>query len=153
MTDGTYEGCYYGKQHHEEDIEYVLQRAVDVGCIKVMITGSDLQVSKKAIDLAARYPDKCYATVGVHPCSAKSFDSHTGGPSQLLQELEDLVVEGKKRGLVTAFGEIGLDYDRLMLTEKPQQLKYFEAQLDLAVKVQLPLFLHSRAAHDDFESF
>jgi TatD DNase family protein len=50
-----------------------------------------------------------------------------------------------------AFGEIGLDYDRLFLSPKDKQLKYFEAQLDLAVEVQLPLFLHSRAAGEDFE--
>ena len=50
-----------------------------------------------------------------------------------------------------AFGEIGLDYDRLFLTGKEQQLKYFEAQLEIAVEVQLPLFLHSRAASEDFE--
>lgn len=46
---------------------------------------------------------------------------------------------------------IGLDYDRLYLTPKDQQLKYFEAQLSIAVEVQLPLFLHSRAAAEDFE--
>jgi len=151
LTDDTYRGHYYGKQHHEEDIEHVLQRAVDVGCLKFMVTGSDLAESRKAIGLAERYPGKCYATVGVHPCSAKTFDKHPGGPSHLLQEIEELALQGKQKGLVTAFGEIGLDYDRLMLTGKEQQLKYFEAQLDLAVKVQLPLFLHSRAAHDDFE--
>jgi len=50
-----------------------------------------------------------------------------------------------------AFGEIGLDYDRLFLTAKEPQLKYFEAQLDIAIDVQLPLFLHSRAASEDFE--
>lgn len=44
-----------------------------------------------------------------------------------------------------------MDYDRLFLSEKEQQLKYFEAQLDVAVEVQLPLFLHSRAASEDFE--
>ena len=80
-----------------------------------------------------------------------SFDTHPGGPSALLQELETLALESKAAGLATAFGEFGLDYDRLYLTDKPQQLKYFEAQLDIAVRVQLPLFLHSRAAHEDFE--
>lgn len=117
-----------------------------------MVTGSDLKESKKAISLAEKHPGICYATVGVHPCSAKTFDSHPGGASQLLQELEDLAIDAKQRGFVTAFGEIGLDYDRLMLTGKEQQLKYFEAQLEIAVKVQLPLFLHSRAAGEDFES-
>lgn len=93
----------------------------------------------------------CYATVGVHPCSAHSFDAHPGGPSGLLQELESLALTSKKSGTVTAFGEIGLDYDRLFLCPKEQQLKFFECQLDLAIKVQLPLFLHSRAAGADFE--
>jgi TatD DNase family protein len=68
----------------------------------------------------------------------------------MLKQLEDVAVQAKKAGTAVAFGEIGLDYDRLMLTEKSPQLKYFEAQLDLAVKLQLPLFLHSRAAGEDF---
>ena len=151
LTDSTFAGEYYGKQHHEDDTEHVIQRAVNVGCLKFMVTGSDLEESKKAIALAERYPGRCYATVGVHPCQAKSFDECPGGPTVLLQELETLAIEAKGRGLAMAFGEIGLDYDRLHFASKEQQLKYFEAQLDLAVKVQLPLFLHSRAAAEDFE--
>jgi TatD DNase family protein len=61
------------------------------------------------------------------------------------------VRESQAAGYTVAFGEIGLDYDRLFLTGKEQQLKYFEQQLDLAVELQLPLFLHSRAAAEDFE--
>ena len=151
LSDPTYRGNYHGKQVHEDDTKYVLQRAVDSGCIKFMVTGSDLAESKRAITLAEEHRGLCYATVGVHPCSSKSFDTYTGGPSKLLNDLEELALEGKTRGVVTAFGEIGLDYDRLYLTEKDQQLRYFEAQLELAVKVQLPLFLHSRAAGEDFE--
>ena len=116
-----------------------------------MVTGSNLEESKKAIALAEQYPGRCYATVGVHPCHATSFDEHPGGPTVLLQELETLAMNAKNRGLATAFGEIGLDYDRLHFAGKEPQLKYFEAQLDIAVKVQLPLFLHSRAAGRDFE--
>lgn len=151
LSDPTFHGVYHGKRAHEDDVEHVLQRAVDAGCVKMMVTGSDLEESKKAIKLAEEHPGLCYATIGVHPCSAKAFDTHPGGPSKLLQELETMAVEAENRGLMAAFGEIGLDYDRLFLTEKDQQLKYFEAQLEIAVKVQLPLFLHSRAASADFE--
>lgn len=113
--------------------------------------------------LRVRYPSNsrylsipggiCYATIGVHPCSAKTFDTYPGGPSALLEELEILALESQQSTphAVAAFGEIGLDYDRLFLCPKDQQLKYFEAQLDLAIKIQLPLFLHSRAASADFE--
>jgi len=54
-------------------------------------------------------------------------------------------------GLV-AFGEFGLDYDRLHYCSRLIQLHSFDAQLKLAasLKPQLPLFLHSRAAHSDF---
>ena len=57
----------------------------------------------------------------------------------------------RKSGLAAAFGEIGLDYDRLHFADKELQLRYFDAQLDVAERVQLPLFLHSRAASEDFE--
>lgn len=59
-------------------------------------------------------------------------------------------MKSRNSGHTVAFGEIGLDYDRLSLTAKEQQLKYFELQLDLATELQLPLFLHMRAACDDF---
>lgn len=69
----------------------------------------------------------------------------------MLDEIKTLALESKNAGHAVAFGEIGLDYDRLFLSAKEPQLKYFEAQLDLAVEIQLPLFLHSRAASEDFE--
>jgi TatD DNase family protein len=69
----------------------------------------------------------------------------------MLRELERLALDAKASGHAVAFGEIGLDYDRLFLSGKEPQLKYFEKQLEVAVKVQLPLFLHSRAAGEDFE--
>lgn len=69
----------------------------------------------------------------------------------MLAAVKSLAIESRDAGLATAFGEFGLDYDRLYMSEKEPQLKYFEWQLDLAVELQMPLFLHSRAAADDFE--
>lgn len=81
----------------------------------------------------------------------QQFTTHPGGPPALLHALEILATSAKAAGTATAFGEIGLDYDRLYHATKEDQLTYFAAQLEVAVKVQLPLFLHSRAAAEDFE--
>jgi TatD DNase family protein len=117
----------------------------------MMITGSDLSESQAAISLAREYPGLCYATVGVHPCSAETFLKYPEGSDALLREIKALATKGKDEGFVTAFGEIGLDYDRLQHASKETQLEYFAKQLDVAVEVGLPLFLHSRAAAEDFE--
>ncbi|KAI9371552.1 hypothetical protein BJX61DRAFT_511112 [Aspergillus egyptiacus] len=151
LSDPVFQGNYHGKQVHDSDLDDIIQRARDVGCRKFMVTGSDLEESKRAIEIAQKYTGLCYATVGVHPCQAKLFDSFPGGPEKMLDELRSLALEAKEAGHAVAFGEIGLDYDRLFLSPKEPQLKYFEAQLDLAVEIQLPLFLHSRAASEDFE--
>ncbi|KAJ6122777.1 TatD family [Penicillium capsulatum] len=151
LSDPMFNGQYHGKQAHESDLDDVIQRARDVGCAKFMVTGSDLIESAQAVQIAQKYPGFCYATVGVHPCQAKLFDEHPGGPSKVLEELRTLAIQSKESGFAVAFGEIGLDYDRLFLSAKEPQLKYFEAQLDLAIEIQMPLFLHSRAASEDFE--
>lgn len=153
----------------------MLDRARTYGLKKLIVTGSDLEESKKAFSIARNYrvsrllnsissvlrtnthvADLCRATIGVHPCSAVQF---LKDPTGHLDALRNLIIEASAEGTVAAIGEIGLDYDRLFLTEKEPQLKYFEAQLSLAVslhqsnelKVPIPLFLHSRAAADDFE--
>ncbi|RPB28498.1 Mg-dependent DNase, partial [Terfezia boudieri ATCC MYA-4762] len=150
LTDKMYRGVYHGKKHHEADLPDVVHRALGAGCTKLMVTGSDLHESREAVKLAEKYPGIIYATVGVHPCCAHQFDTHPGGPDAYMAELEQLALSAKEKGLVTAFGEIGLDYDRLMLCPKDPQLKYFRLQLDLSRRLNLPLFLHSRAASKDF---
>ncbi|KAK6218206.1 hypothetical protein LQW54_002960 [Pestalotiopsis sp. IQ-011] len=54
--------------------------------------------------------------------------------------------------LIKAFGELGLDYDRLFHADKDTQIETFKAQLDMFVeeKWDLPLFLHCRVAFGDF---
>ncbi|EMC97690.1 hypothetical protein BAUCODRAFT_122117 [Baudoinia panamericana UAMH 10762] len=151
LTDSIFRGIYHDKQAHEDDLQHIIQRALSVGVRRMMVTGSDLAESKNAVKLAQEYPGLCYATIGVHPCQARSFVTHPDGPDALLAELRKLAIESRDAGTATAFGEIGLDYDRLHFCDKDTQLTYFAAQLDLAIELQLPLFLHSRAASEDFK--
>ncbi|KAK3109588.1 hypothetical protein LTR53_016999 [Teratosphaeriaceae sp. CCFEE 6253] len=151
LSDRIFRGVYHGKRAHDDDLQHVVQRALEAGVRKMMVTGSDLQESRNAVKIADEFPGLCYATVGVHPCSAKSFEKYPEGPDALMSDLRKLALESRDSGRATAFGEIGLDYDRLQLCDKETQLIYFAKQLDLAVELGLPLFLHSRAAATDFE--
>lgn len=69
--------------------------------------------------------------------TAKSTDSD-------LQKLEELLKTEK----IAALSEIGLEYFHLK-DNHPEQRKIFAAQLDLAKRYRLPVFLHIRDAYDD----
>ncbi|KAI4192941.1 MAG: hypothetical protein LQ348_003013 [Seirophora lacunosa] len=138
LTDDTYRGFYnhHSKPTHPPDLDAVLQRASSVGVRKFLVTGSDLKQSSDAINLSKQYPGQCYATVGVHPCSAMAFEEAAGGGEALLEELRKMAEAGKRDGHVKAFGEIGLDYDRLHFCKQEVQEKWFKRQLDVAVEVK-----------------
>lgn len=65
-----------------------------------------------------------------------------------MQQISTFIAEHRDK--VVAIGEFGLDYDRLKFCDADTQRKYFELQLELVERHQLPLFLHCRAAFDDF---
>ncbi len=123
----------------DRDRAQVLQRAWDAGVNHIVVTGTSGQASAAAAALAARHPGQLSATAGVHPHHASEFADST---SELLAALT-------ARPEVVAVGETGLDYFRNYSTPRDQR-RAFEAQLDLAAEVQLPVFLHQRDAHDDF---
>ncbi|RDL37978.1 Uncharacterized protein BP5553_05411 [Venustampulla echinocandica] len=150
LTDAVYSGEYHGTQRHPSDLSSVIERGREAGCRKLIVTGSDLKESIHSLELSKAYPGTIYSTIGVHPCSCLQFTTHEPSSAHLLSSLRTLALEAKASGHCVAFGEIGLDYDRLTLCPKDVQLEYFAAQLDVAVEVGLPLFLHSRAAHADF---
>lgn len=55
LGDPVFRGIYHGKQAHENDLEDVIQRALDAGCINMMITGSNFVESEHAINIAKKY--------------------------------------------------------------------------------------------------
>ena len=104
----------------------------------VVTSSSNLDESNKATALASEN-ENIYATVGVHPHYASTFDENVA------TELEKLSTNNK----VVAIGEIGLDY-YYNICEKNVQIKTFTDQIILADKLDLPVVFHIRDAMGDF---
>ena len=67
-----------------------------------------------------------------------------------IQELYDLCLDGIQDNTVVAYGECGLDYDRLEFCPQPIQQYYLQQQLlEIALPLNLPLFLHNRNTQED----
>ena len=150
------------------DLDGVLRRATEAGVTRVVTIGTSIESSRRAIDLAERYP-AVYATVGVHPTYVQEAEEDVFTP---LRELA-------KHPRVVAIGETGLDYHRLPSEEvakekqvqvmtalrtetdeeieaqirdgayKSKQVSLFEQQLDLAVELGLNAVIHQRDAWED----
>ncbi|TID31148.1 hypothetical protein CANINC_000256 [Pichia inconspicua] len=155
ITDSMFSGNYHGRKHHRNDSIDVLQKAYRHHVDKILLTGSSLSESRRTLQILHSLKDtpeipKLFSTVGVHPCTVTEFESNNYTVQDHLNQLENLINDNLD--VVKAFGEIGLDYDRLHYTPMDKQKLYFEKQLNLATKFNLPLFLHMRAACDDFIS-
>ncbi|MBO1520171.1 3'-5' ssDNA/RNA exonuclease TatD [Oceanisphaera pacifica] len=123
----------------DQDRDQAIVRAKAAGVTGLILTGTSLAESQAVADYAATEPGFCYATAGVHPHDAKTFNE------QSMAELRKLA----QRPEVVAIGECGLDFNR-DFSPRPQQEAAFEAQLALAAELQLPVFMHCRDAHQRF---
>lgn len=129
--------AHYDDDQFDEDRVELLNSLYENGIEKVVNIGVDVDNSKRIIELATEY-DFMYVAVGVHPNEVgKLTDSD-------IEELKTLTSNDK----VVAIGEIGLDY---YYPEPPKdiQKRWFEAQIELAKDVHLPMVIHSREAAKD----
>ena len=124
-------------ENFKEDVDEVIQRAKDNGVDFIVVPATDIKTAKEAITLAEKH-EQIYATVGIHPHDTKEWNE------SLLFEIEELAKHPK----VVAIGEIGLDY-YYDFSPQDQQIKAFKSQLDLAIKLQLPVVIHNRDSDGD----
>jgi len=120
-----------------DSISEVLDRALERGVETVIAVSSDLESSRRSIELSNSF-HTVYSAVGIHPHEASSFND------TVFSQLESLV--GEKR--VKAIGETGLDYHYLHSTRE-SQIMSFKNHIVLAIKYDLPLIIHIREAFED----
>ena len=118
----------------EESHETVL-RAEANQVSYILNVGWDIESSKKAVELAQKYPNQ-YAAVGIHPHDADTYNPEA---EKILEHL----AANKK---VVAIGETGLDYYRNLSPREVQQ-EAFKKHISLAKKLNKPLIIHDRDAH------
>jgi TatD DNase family protein len=121
----------------ENDLDEVIERARQNKVNYIIVPATDIATSKQTLELADKY-DLIYAAVGVHPHDTGKWDA------SWIKEIEDLAKHPK----VVAIGEIGLDY-YYDFSPKEKQIEAFRAQLDLAVKLKLPVVIHNRESDTD----
>lgn len=123
----------------DPDRPQVIERAQAAGVTHLLVTGSTLESTRSAIALARERPALIRATAGVHP--------HHAAELQVTQL--PLLRELMHSPEVCAAGECGLDYYRNFAPHAAQQ-QAFRWQLQLAVEIGKPAFLHQRDAHGEF---
>jgi len=118
----------------------LLQRADAAGVTRILATGTSLSASRLAFEFARTHPS-VWATAGVHPHDAKTWDAAELAAFEALWAQERVV----------AVGECGLDYNRMFSSVEAQR-RAFEAQIAAALRTGKPLVLHCRDAFDDFHA-
>jgi TatD DNase family protein len=122
----------------EEDRAETLARAKLHGIETMIIVGTDLADSARAITIAEGFG--AAAAIGIHPHEAAS------APAELGAAFAELFARTRS---IAAIGEIGLDYhyDR---SPRETQRAILRAQLEIAAEHDLPVVFHEREALDDF---
>ncbi len=134
-----------------DDLEAVISRAIVNGVTKMFLPAIDSGYHEPMIRVVKRYPENCFAMMGLHPTSVK--ENHRDELALVAAHLANPEIK------YYAIGEVGIDlyWDK---TFEAEQTAVFNDQLDLAVKYDLPVVIHTRnsmeialgilaARHDD----
>lgn len=125
--------CHINDESYDQDLPEVMDRAEKAGVRAMMIAGVDRSTAKKAIGIATRHP-RVFTAVGIHPHDAIQCSS------QVVEELKSMA---QSNACVRAWGETGLDFNR-MFSPRQDQEACFSAQMAMAGDLDLPLIFHER---------
>lgn len=143
--------CHLNFKRLVENLEEVIQSSKKAGVTHFVVPGTDIESSRKSIDIAQKY-DGVYSAVGIHPHHVCKYDI-ARNMKHVEQEIEDLRIlldscvtyyKLHTTSPIVAIGEIGLDRHEVGEEFIEAQKKLFVAQLDLAKKYEKSVIIHSR---------
>ena len=119
------------------DRDLVIKECFNQNVGKLIVVGFDKETNKLALELCSKYAN-LYPTVGLHPTELSDYSDN------FFVYLEDLIKDEK----IVGIGECGLDYywDD---SKKDLQKEVFKKQIELSLKYDKPLIIHSRDAIAD----
>ena len=129
--------AHYDDERFGEDRDELLSSLFEGSVSHIVNCGCDLKSSLTTIALAEKY-ENLYAAVGVHAHEAETCTDDD------LAKIAELYSHNK----VVAVGEIGLDYF-YDFSPRERQIEVFRKQIELANKLDLPVIIHDREAHED----
>lgn len=135
-----------------DETDVVIQRALGAG-VWLTNVGTTYESSKSGAEIAKKYSEGVYATIGLHPVHTWQIvndpeESHENKQQEFIEKDFEALLNDK----VVAVGEIGLDYFRIEPEDKKSkdlQKRAFIAQLHFAKKHNLPVVIHCRDAYED----
>jgi TatD DNase family protein len=120
------------------DRDAMIARAISKGVEKFYLPNVDLESIPRMLELEAKYPERCFAMMGLHPCSVEA------DYKSVLSEIEKQLYARK----FVAVGEIGLDYywsKEFVAAQKDA----FRTQCRWAIDLNIPIIIHARESMDD----
>ncbi|MBN2172579.1 MAG: TatD family hydrolase [Bacteroidales bacterium] len=122
----------------DEDRQKVVENAMNNGVKYMLLPNINSDSAESLIKLCDQFPDNCFPMMGLHPTSVK----------ENYKEELDLVTEWHEQERFVAVGEIGIDlyWDK---TFQKQQEEAFRFQIELSLKRNLPIVIHSRESIDE----
>ncbi len=133
--------AHYNSSAFDEDRDELLQSMFDGEVVGIIDCCAEPKDFAKCGELSTRY-ERIYSAYGLHPEALR--DGEINNLLSVIGEEMPRLLETKK---TVALGECGLDY--YYDTDREQQKQLFEAQLKLALELDIPVLLHNRDAYAD----
>lgn len=148
--------CHLNFKTFDNQVDAIVKRASDAGVGYIVVPGTDVATSKKAVKIAQDH-DSVYAAVAIHPHHIfQMLENKNQEEIEVkIKEIESLLEKPK----VVAVGEVGLDrhmyrktrYQEYKVEEEfiDRQKRFLIMQINLAIKHKKSLILHNREARED----